>query len=234
MIATLQMLAETTTTTGGSTLVIVLALVGLLVTAGLSLAVAYLVIRGYRWNRDRARLWLAIGLILLTTAPIMLQLVLTNLTEVSAVGRSAAANASKLLGLGAMLYAIYGVTRPRKTSETNGPRNESSGAEKAVLPFVPLAATTNTDAGNLTFVFAGITGVAGLFVASLAYRGYRRNGSRPMLYLALGIVLLTAVPAVVNFLLTVVTGATDAEILLSIIVANLGGVVSILYALTRA
>ncbi len=55
-----------------------------------------------------------------------------------------------------------------------------------------------------------------------------------MLYLALGVVLLTAVPTVVNLVLTVSTGATDAEILLAIAVANLGGVVSILYALTRA
>lgn len=30
----------------------------------------------------------------------------------------------------------------------------------------------------------------GLFIASLAYRGYRRNDSRPMLYLAIGFVIV--------------------------------------------
>ncbi len=217
MISTLQ-----TTATGGSPLVIALVFVCLLLTAVLSLAVAGLVIRGYRRNRDGARLWLALGLILLTTGPIVLQLVLTNFTGVSAVDRSAAANASKLLGLGAVLYAIYGVTRPRP------PRERS---EKAGPSLFPLAAA---NAETLALGFSGLTGIVGLFVASVAYRGYRRNESRPMLYLALGIVLLTAVPAAVNVLLTASTGATDAEILLSLTVSHLCGVVSILYALTRA
>lgn len=116
-------------TTGGSPLVVVLALVGLFVTAVLSLVVASLVIRGYRRNRDRARLWLGIGLILLTTAPIVLQLVLTNI-GISEVGRSAAANASKLLGLGAMLYAIYGVTRPHKSSGASSDADERNEVER--------------------------------------------------------------------------------------------------------
>ncbi|QLG28778.1 hypothetical protein HUG10_15060 [Halorarum halophilum] len=102
------------TATGGSPLVVVLALLALLLTAALSLVVAYLIVRGYRRNRDRARLYLAVGLILLVTGPIVIQLVLTNVTAASPVARSAAANASKVLGLGAMLYAIYGAARPRR------------------------------------------------------------------------------------------------------------------------
>ncbi|MFH5799848.1 hypothetical protein [Haladaptatus sp. CMAA 1911] len=217
MISTLR-----TTATGGSPLVVALSLFCLFLTAVLSLAVAGLVIRGYRRNRDGARLWLALGLILLATGPIVVQLLLTNLTGISAVGRSAAANASKLLGLGAMMYAIYGATRPRPPRERT---------EKAGLSLFPLAAA---NAETLALGFSGITGIVGSFVASVAYRGYRRNESRPMLYLALGIVLLTAVPAAVNVLLTASTGATDAEILLSLTVPHLCGVVSILYALTRA
>lgn len=107
-------------TTGGSRLVVILALLGLFVTAVLSLVVAYLVTRGYRGNRDRARLYLALGLVLLTTGPIVIQLVLTNLTDVSELGRSAAANASKLLGLGATLYAIYGSSHERVSGEKEG------------------------------------------------------------------------------------------------------------------
>lgn len=101
--------------TGGSALVVVLALIGLLLTAALSLVVAALIVRGYRQNRNRARLYLAIGLVLLTTGPILIQLLLTNLTPASQVVRSAAANTSKLLGLGAMLYAIYGGMASRPT-----------------------------------------------------------------------------------------------------------------------
>ena len=106
------MTAHTTlqTATGGSPLVVTLTLLALLLTALLSLVVAVLVIRGYRRNRDPGRLYLALGLLLLTAGPIALQFVLSNLTTVSLGVRSAAANASKLLGLVAMLYAIYGVT----------------------------------------------------------------------------------------------------------------------------
>ncbi|WP_227373729.1 DUF7521 family protein [Haladaptatus halobius] len=114
-----SLLQTTTDATGGSPLVVTLVLLGLLLTASLSLAVAYVVVRGYRRNRNRGRLYLAVGLILLTTGPILIQFVLTTFTAVSPVGRAAAANASKLLGLGAMLYAIYGVTRPREATPPN-------------------------------------------------------------------------------------------------------------------
>lgn len=106
-------------TTGGPREIVALALFGLIVTALVSLAVAYVIVRGYRNNRDRGRLYLALGLVLLTTGPIMIQLVLTNLTDVSELSRSAAANVSKLLGLGAILYAIYGVSRNREATSEN-------------------------------------------------------------------------------------------------------------------
>ncbi|MFC4548920.1 DUF7521 family protein [Halorussus sp. GCM10023401] len=93
---------------------------------------------------------------------------------------------------------------------------------------------TAGDSAGLVFAFAAVTAVAGAFVAFLAYRGYRRNDSRPMLYLAVGIALLTTVPVGLNHALSALTGATDAAILLAITVAHLAGVASILYALTRA
>lgn len=96
-----------------------------------------------------------------------------------------------------------------------------------------LLSTAGTDAG-LIAVFAAATAIAGAFVAVLAYWGYRRNESRPMLYLAVGIVLLTAVPVGLNYCLLAVTAMTDAEILLVVTVAHLAGVAAILYALTRA
>lgn len=89
-------------------------------------------------------------------------------------------------------------------------------------------------AEGLIFAFAAVTAVAGLFVASLAYHGYRRNESRPMLYLAVGVFFLTTVPVVANYGLRAVTSATDAALLLPVTIAHLVGVLAILYALTRA
>lgn len=123
------LLQTATDAIGGSPLVVILALLGLLLTALLSLVVAYLVVRGYRQNRNRARLYLAVGLVLLTAGPIVIQLVLTNLS-VSQVGRAAAANASKLLGLGAMLYAIYGGTHSRTTTKVKRDSNQSDEVRK--------------------------------------------------------------------------------------------------------
>ena len=88
--------------------------------------------------------------------------------------------------------------------------------------------------GRMVLLFPTVIAVVGVFVAYQAYRGYQRNESRPMLFLALGIVLLTAVPASINLGLSSLTTATEAEILLAITVVHLGGVVAILYALTRA
>lgn len=95
----------------------------------------------------------------------------------------------------------------------------------------PVGIVSSTGAVAL---FSAVVAVVGVFVAYQAYRGYRRNESRPMLYLALGIILLTAVPVVVHHGLNWLTSATEAEILLGITVAHLGGVGAILYALTRA
>lgn len=90
------------------------------------------------------------------------------------------------------------------------------------------------NAVSLTFVFGAVAAVAGVFVAYQAYRGYRRNESRPMLFLAVAIVLLTAIPVGVDYMLATLTIASDAAILLVVTAAHLAGVVAILYALTRA
>lgn len=90
------------------------------------------------------------------------------------------------------------------------------------------------DEVTLTYIFAVVVAVAGVFVAYQAYRGYRRNESRPMLYLAIAIMLLTVIPVGVDYTLSTLTGANDAIILLVITAAHLAGVAAILYALTRA
>lgn len=82
--------------------------------------------------------------------------------------------------------------------------------------------------------FVAVIAVIGGFVAYQSYRGYRRNDSRPMLFLAVGILLLTAGPAAATIGLSLLTSATDAEILLVISLSHFAGVLSVLYALTRA
>ncbi|ELZ96989.1 hypothetical protein C440_04408 [Haloferax mucosum ATCC BAA-1512] len=58
----------------------------------------------------------------------------------------------------------------------------------------------STDAASVYtayLVLLGVTLVAiamGLFIVFQAYRGYRRNQSQPMLYLAIGFALLTVIP----------------------------------------
>jgi hypothetical protein len=95
------------TSVGGSQTVVLLALVGLLVAAGLSLVVVYRLLDGYRRNGTRPMLVLGVGLALLVTGPIFLRLTFANLVSVSPSMRSAATTASELLGLAAILYAIY-------------------------------------------------------------------------------------------------------------------------------
>lgn len=80
--------------------------------------------------------------------------------------------------------------------------------------------------------------VLGLFIAFQAYSGYRRNVSRSLLFLALGITLLTVGPFVVSLLLTLVgtpLGVESGIYLYWMLVATrlfeIGGFICILYSL---
>ncbi|MFC7130514.1 DUF7521 family protein [Haloferax chudinovii] len=75
-----------------------------------------------------------------------------------------------------------------------------------------------------------VTMVLGFLIAYQAYRGYRRNHSRPMLYVAIGFVLISF-GAVIEGLLFDVVGLTlsDSGTVATIIVAV--GMLSVLYAL---
>ncbi|MGM0606305.1 MAG: DUF7521 family protein [Halobacteriota archaeon] len=75
--------------------------------------------------------------------------------------------------------------------------------------------TGAAQAGVEYLVILGLSLVAvclGLYIVFQAYRGYRRNESRRMLYLAVGLALLTVVPFVVSILATAIgqwAGASD-------------------------
>jgi len=111
-----------------------------------------------------------------------------------------------------------------------------AGATAALLAAVgPLPGPRQITASVSPATLAGsLTATVGLFVAYQAYRGYRRNDSAPMLFLGLGIFLVTVVPFLVTTVLAGVPGVSDAAVLLSWTVFEIVGLGSILYALTGA
>jgi hypothetical protein len=79
-----------------------------------------------------------------------------------------------------------------------------------------------------TFVLSALLG---LFIARKAYQGYRRNDSGPMLYLAIGIVLLTAVPAILSVGLSTFSALPGSVVVLVTNLSELLGLVAIAYSL---
>ncbi|MBV0925178.1 hypothetical protein KTS45_13315 [Halomicroarcula limicola] len=83
---------------------------------------------------------------------------------------------------------------------------------------------------SVAVISRGLTALLGLFVASLAYRGYRRNGSAKMRALAVGIGLLTA-GVFTAVAIADVAGAGDGIVLLARGVVTVAGLSVVLYAL---
>jgi hypothetical protein len=83
---------------------------------------------------------------------------------------------------------------------------------------------------SVVLIARGVTAIVGLFVATLAYRGYRRNGSKKMQALAVGIGLLTA-GVLVAVLLADVTGAGNGVVLLVRGLVTVLGLCVVLYAI---
>lgn len=71
----------------------------------------------------------------------------------------------------------------------------------------------------------------GLFIAYLAYRGYRRNDSRPMLYLAIGFGIILGLPlpvVAVSLLFPSLSGPVVQTVIQTL---EIGGLLCIIYAL---
>jgi uncharacterized membrane protein (DUF441 family) len=71
----------------------------------------------------------------------------------------------------------------------------------------------------------------GLFIAFLAYRGYRRNDSRPMLYLAIGFGVILGLPIPVvalSVLFPTISGPLAQAFIQTL---EIGGLLCIVYAL---
>lgn len=229
--------------TGGPPAAIVLTVVIYACATGLSLVVAAMAYTGYRESGNRAQLVLAAGLVLLTTVPQTLRVILPTLTATTALERTVLTTASELCGLIAILYTIHGrpESRSRSGRRPKARREYSLGGLALLVGLVALvgslpfgSAPTVPDEASLgVTALSALTAFAGSYVAWLAYSGYQRNESRPMLFLGLGIALITAVPFVLAYGVTLMVAASEVMVLLSVSVAQFAGVFAIYYSLAR-
>ncbi len=96
-----------------------------------------------------------------------------------------------------------------------------------------VAATTAFDEWTTIFLVGAASAILGAIVAWTAYRGYVRNDSQPMLFLAIGVVFLTTVPFVLSYTIDLLLSATDAQVLLSITACHLLGLLAIVRSFKR-
>ena len=95
-------------TVGGSPTVIALVFLSLVLATLLSVYLALRLYRGYRAGGGRAMLLLGVGLVLLTTVPMVLRLALSNVGSVEVVWQETIVTACQLLGLVVILGVIHG------------------------------------------------------------------------------------------------------------------------------
>ena len=76
-----------------------------------------------------------------------------------------------------------------------------------------------------------VGGLVGLFIAYQAYRGYRRNRSRPMLFISLGFVLVLGVPFALLLVFLVVPSNLQLGLAAITQVSEIVGLGCIVYAL---
>ncbi|MDG5759800.1 hypothetical protein QA600_10655 [Natronococcus sp. A-GB1] len=95
-------------TVGGSPTVIALVFLSLVLATLLSVYLALRLYRGHRAGGGRAMLLLGVGLVLLTTVPMLLRLALSNVGSVAIVWQETIVTACQLLGLVVILGVIHG------------------------------------------------------------------------------------------------------------------------------
>ncbi|HKL28055.1 MAG TPA: hypothetical protein VJ898_02190 [Natrialbaceae archaeon] len=112
-----------------------------------------------------------------------------------------------------------------------------TGLDRSLVPL----ATTLHDMGPLElalFASGVITVLFGIAIAYVAFRGYRRNASRPMLFMAIGFILAVALPGTLSYLTYVLTmvfrmslGIDYIHLAAVLQVSEIVGMACILYAL---
>lgn len=73
--------------------------------------------------------------------------------------------------------------------------------------------------------------VIGVFIAYQAYRGYQRNNSRPMFLIALGFILVLALPFCLFLLYGIFPAIPVTAVIVISQLSQVSGLVAILYAL---
>lgn len=117
-----------------------------------------------------------------------------------------------------------------------GASGAATGAPAAVLAASGVIAAVLQIVGTVeaATLARAVTATVGFFVAYQAYRGYRRNDSRPMLFLGVGICFVTTISFVVSTLVVRPLGASESVAVLSWTTLNVVGLASIFYAFTGA
>lgn len=101
-------LAPLQTATGGDPTVVLLALAALFVATILSIYLALRLYRGYRDGGAPGMAMLGVGLVCLTTVPMILRVVLGSVPGLAGTTRLLLVTASQLLGLLLILGVVYG------------------------------------------------------------------------------------------------------------------------------
>ena len=94
-------------TDGGSQTLVLLVFAALVLATVLSLYLAGRLYQGYRRGGGRGMLLLGFGLVLLTTVPILLRFVLSNVPGIALTVQELVATLSQLVGLLVILVVIY-------------------------------------------------------------------------------------------------------------------------------
>jgi uncharacterized membrane protein (UPF0136 family) len=88
------------------------------------------------------------------------------------------------------------------------------------------------------FASGGITLALGIAIAYVAFRGYRRNASRPMLFIAIGFVLVVAIPGILSYFVYALTMVFRVSLGIDFVylaaimqISEIVGMACILYAL---
>lgn len=82
-------------------------------------------------------------------------------------------------------------------------------------------------------ITAGLLALVGVFVAYHGYRGYVRNRNRTLLFLTVGILLLTTAPFVVESGIQLINAFTLSQRILASQLLNVLGLIIIIYAFTQ-
>lgn len=101
------------------------------------------------------------------------------------------------------------------------------------VPVFEAATVVGLDEATTIFFVGMASAALGTVVTWTAYRGYARNDSRPMLFLAIGVAFLTVVPFVLSYAVDWVTDASDAAVLLVVTTCHLLGLLAIVRSFRR-